>query len=112
MLLKIQETADYIRSKIYSNPKTGIIVGTGLGNLVTQITEKTEIPYEIIPNFPVSTVEGHSGKLIIAKLGDNKLSAVTFYRRYRKIGRCGCIGHAGTVPLLRRLRYESRNFSG
>ena len=70
MLLKIQETADFLRSKIPSNPKTAIILGTGLGNLVTQITEKTEIPYEIIPNFPVSTVEGHSGKLIIGKLGD------------------------------------------
>ena len=58
MLLKIQETADFLRSKISSSPKTGIILGTGLGNLVTQITEKIEIPYEIIPNFPVSTVEG------------------------------------------------------
>ena len=70
MLLKIQETADFLRARIPSNPKTGIILGTGLGNLVTQITNKTEIPYEIIPNFPVSTVEGHSGKLIIGKLGD------------------------------------------
>ena len=68
MLSKIQETADFLRSRFHSNPKTGIILGTGLGNLVTQITDKTEIPYEIIPNFPVSTVEGHSGKLIIGKL--------------------------------------------
>lgn len=69
MLQKIQETADFLKSKIKTNPKTGIILGTGLGNLVTQITETTEIPYETIPNFPVSTVEGHSGKLIVGLLG-------------------------------------------
>lgn len=70
MLKIIQETADFLKSKIATLPKTGIILGTGLGNLVTQITDKTEIPYETIPNFPVSTVEGHSGKLIFGKLGD------------------------------------------
>ncbi len=69
MLQKIQETADFLKSKVKTNPKIGIILGTGLGNLVTQLTETTEIPYEIIPNFPVSTVEGHSGKLIEGKLG-------------------------------------------
>lgn len=70
MLGKIKETADFIKSKTQMRPKTGIILGTGLGNLVTQITEKEEIPYETIPNFPVSTVEGHSGKLIFGKLGN------------------------------------------
>lgn len=70
MLLKIQETADFLLSKLTKRPKVGIILGTGLGNLVTQITDKTEISYETIPNFPVSTVEGHSGKLIVGKLGD------------------------------------------
>jgi purine-nucleoside phosphorylase len=69
MLQKIQETANYLKSVISTEPKTGIILGTGLGNLVTQITDKLEIPYETIPNFPVSTVEGHSGKLIFGKLG-------------------------------------------
>lgn len=70
MLAQIQETADFIKSKVEKLPKTGIILGTGLGNLVTQITDATEIPYETIPNFPVSTVEGHSGKLIFGNLGD------------------------------------------
>jgi purine-nucleoside phosphorylase len=69
MLQKIKETADFLLKIMPNKPKTGIILGTGLGNLVTQITEKTEIPYETIPNFPVSTVEGHSGKLIFGKLG-------------------------------------------
>lgn len=69
MLEKIRETAEYIRSQMTTQPHIGIILGTGLGNLATQITDKLEIPYETIPNFPVSTVEGHSGKLIIGKLG-------------------------------------------
>jgi len=44
------------------------VLGTGLGQLVSEITDAYEIPYQTIPNFPVSTVEGHSGKLIIGKL--------------------------------------------
>ena len=86
MLEKIQETADFIRSKVQVLPKTGIILGTGLGNLVTQITDKLEIPYETIPNFPVSTVEGHSGKLIFGKLGQVDVLAMQgrfhFYEGY------------------------------
>ena len=76
MLSKIQETADFIRTKINSNPKTGIILGTGLGDLVSEISDKIEIPYEIIPNFPLSTVEGHSGKLIFGKLGNVEVLAM------------------------------------
>ena len=68
MLQKIQETANYLNGLIKTNPKVGIILGTGLGNLVTQLTDTLEIPYDTIPNFPVSTVEGHSGKLIAGKL--------------------------------------------
>ena len=52
-----------------TSPKTAIILGTGLGQLASEISDKTEIPYSEIPNFPVSTVEGHSGKLIFGKLG-------------------------------------------
>ncbi len=69
MLEKIKETAEYIRSQMTTQPHIGIILGTGLGNLATQITDSLEIPYKSIPNFPISTVEGHSGKLIIGKLG-------------------------------------------
>ncbi|GAB1416465.1 purine-nucleoside phosphorylase [Paludibacter sp.] len=76
MLQKIQETADYLKKLIKTEPKIGIILGTGLGNLVTQLTETTEIPYEKIPNFPISTVEGHSGKLIIGKLGEKDVLAM------------------------------------
>jgi len=76
MLEKINQTAEFLRNKMPTKPETGIILGTGLGNLATQITDKTEIPYDTIPNFPVSTVEGHSGKLIIGKLGNKDVLAM------------------------------------
>ncbi len=76
MLTKIKETCDFLVNKIPGKPKTGIILGTGLGNLVTQITNKTEISYEEIPHFPVSTVEGHSGKLIYGRLGGVEILAM------------------------------------
>ncbi len=69
MLEQIKQTAEFLKKKLPGETKIGIILGTGLGNLVTQITEPVEIPYESIPNFPVSTVEGHSGRLIAGKLG-------------------------------------------
>lgn len=76
MLQKIAETANYLRNKMTTSPKVGIILGTGLGNLATQITDKMEIPYKEIPNFPISTVEGHSGKLIFGKLGATDVLAM------------------------------------
>ena len=76
MLERIQETAAYLRSKMRTHPQTAIILGTGLGSLANEITDKYEIGYETIPNFPVSTVEGHSGKLIFGKLGDKDIMAM------------------------------------
>ncbi|MBQ6765576.1 MAG: purine-nucleoside phosphorylase [Paludibacteraceae bacterium] len=76
MLKKIKETASYLQNRMQYLPKVGIVLGTGLGELATQITDSQEIPYQEIPNFPVSTVEGHSGKLIIGKLGDTKVFAM------------------------------------
>ncbi|MCI5560270.1 MAG: purine-nucleoside phosphorylase [Phocaeicola sp.] len=86
MLQRIEETAAYLRSKMTTQPETAIILGTGLGSLVHEITEKYEIPYAEIPNFPVSTVEGHSGKLIFGKLGNKDIVAMQgrfhFYEGY------------------------------
>ena len=76
MLERIQETAAFLRSKMHTQPQTAIILGTGLGSLANEITDKYEIGYETIPNFPVSTVEGHSGKLIFGKLGDKDIMAM------------------------------------
>ena len=86
MLERIQETAEFLRSKMHTNPETAIILGTGLGSLVGEITEKYEISYQDIPHFPVSTVEGHSGKLIFGKLGNKDIMAMQgrfhFYEGY------------------------------
>lgn len=76
MLETIQQTADFIRSKVSSLPQTAIILGTGLGALVDHIEDKQYIPYSEIPNFPVSTVEGHSGNLIFGKLGNKPVMAM------------------------------------
>ena len=76
MLEKIQETAAFLKSKMHTQPETAIILGTGLGSLVNDITEKYEVNYQDIPNFPVSTVEGHSGKLIFGKLGGKDILAM------------------------------------
>ena len=57
MIEKIKETAAYIASKVQVLPKTAIILGTGLGELVNHITDKTEIPYTEIPNFPVRVMK-------------------------------------------------------
>lgn len=59
-----------------TQPETAIVLGTGLGPLASEITDTTEIPYGDIPNFPVSTVEGHSGKLIFGKLGGKDIMAM------------------------------------
>lgn len=76
MIAKIQETADYIRAKVGEMPKTAVILGTGLGALVEHIEDKKFIPYSEIPNFPVSTVEGHSGNLIFGRLGSKNIMAM------------------------------------
>jgi purine nucleoside phosphorylase I, inosine and guanosine-specific len=69
-----------------TSPKTAIILGTGLGQLASEITDKYEFPYNEIPNFPVSTVEGHAGKLIFGKLGGKDIMAMEgrfhFYEGY------------------------------
>ena len=76
MLAKIQETASFIRERMHTAPETAIILGTGLGSLVNEITDKYVLNYEEIPNFPISTVEGHSGKLIFGKLGNKEIMAM------------------------------------
>ncbi|MDR0547389.1 MAG: purine-nucleoside phosphorylase [Dysgonamonadaceae bacterium] len=86
MLKNLQETVSWLRPQIPADTKIGIILGTGLGDLANNITDKKEIPYETIPHFPVSTVEGHSGKLIVGKLGGKPILAMQgrfhFYEGY------------------------------
>ena len=86
MLKEIKKSAIFLKQKISSNPKTGIILGTGLGGLVDQIKIKHSIQYKNIPYFPLSTVEGHSGKLIFGTLGEKEVVAMQgrfhFYEGY------------------------------
>jgi purine-nucleoside phosphorylase len=76
MLEQFKESAAFIQSRTNVKPTIGIILGTGLGGLVKEINVIDEIPYEQIPNFPVSTVESHSGKLIFGELGGKQVVAM------------------------------------
>ncbi|MCI5580331.1 MAG: purine-nucleoside phosphorylase [Phocaeicola plebeius] len=76
MLERIQEAADFLNGKMRCHPELAIILGTGLGSLVHEISDKQEIDYADIPHFPVSTVEGHGGKLIIGRLGNRDVMAM------------------------------------
>ncbi len=87
MLQKIKETTSFIKKTILFRPEVGIILGTGLGGLVNEITIHYELDYEKIPDFPVSTVDGHHGKLIFGILGGKKVVAMQgrfhFYEGYK-----------------------------
>ena len=73
---KVQETVAFLQSKGITKPDYGIILGTGLGSLVDNIEVEIRLPYEEILNFPVSTVEGHSGELIFGNLAGKKVLAM------------------------------------
>jgi purine-nucleoside phosphorylase len=70
---KVQETVSYLKENGFSTPDYGIILGSGLGKLVDVINVEQSIDYKDVPNFPVSTVAGHSGKLIFGTIGDKKV---------------------------------------
>lgn len=70
---KIQDTAAFIKQYISTPPSIGIILGSGLGALAEEVEKETELSYNDIPGFPVSTVEGHAGKMIFGKLGGKQV---------------------------------------
>lgn len=76
MINTIKQTAEFIQQKVNFAPEVGIILGTGLGGLVNHIEIAHSLPYNEIPNFPVSTVEGHAGRLIFGTLGGKKVVAM------------------------------------
>ncbi len=76
MLEKIRATSSYILEKTKFDAEIGIVLGTGLGGLVKEIDIEHALPYSEIPNFPVSTVEGHKGQLIFGTLGGKKVIAM------------------------------------
>lgn len=65
---KVIESSQFIKTQMKQSPKVAMILGSGLGSLVTNMMDKEIIPYENIPNFPKSTVQGHEGSLVIGKL--------------------------------------------
>ena len=86
MLKLIHDSVEYLKKVTDFEPEIGIILGTGLGGLVDEIKTEKSISYKDIPNFPVSTVEGHQGKLIFGLLGNKKVIAMQgrfhFYEGY------------------------------
>jgi purine-nucleoside phosphorylase len=76
MLKKIIQTVEFIHDKVPLQPEIGIVLGTGLGGLAKEIEVKYALEYSDIPNFPVSTVESHSGKLLFGELGGKKVVAM------------------------------------
>jgi len=73
---KISETKSFLKTKLEYSAEIGIILGSGLGGLVAEMDVLQELHYEDIPNFPVSTVESHAGKLIVGKLGSKIVLAM------------------------------------
>ena len=100
MLEKINETTAFLRSKGFIDPEAGIILGTGLGGLTAKMRNTIEIDYKDIPHFPVSTVEGHEGKLIFGDFGGKKIVAMKgrfhYYEGY---------GHEHVALPVRVLKY-------
>ncbi len=86
MLEKIKETENFLSEKTGASPEYGIVLGSGLGGLVREISIDHSIEYTSIPHFPVSTVKGHGGKLIFGTLGGKKVVAMQgrfhFYEGY------------------------------
>ncbi len=73
---QVQQTVEFLNEKTNFKPEIGIVLGSGLGNLTNDINIEFEIPYEQIPNFPVSTVEGHKGALIFGTINNKKVVAM------------------------------------
>lgn len=76
LLHRMEEAKTYIQSRISVQPQIGLILGSGLGELADDIQEAVRIPYESIPHFPVSTVEGHAGQLVTGRLHNKVVIAM------------------------------------
>ena len=79
---KIKQAASFIREKGVGEIEIGLILGSGLGELGDEVENAIQIPYETIPNFPTSTVEGHAGQLVYGTLGGKKVLAMQGHFHY------------------------------
>ncbi len=86
MFEKVQETVEFINDRINYNPEYGIILGSGLGGFTNDINVEYILSYSEIPNFPISTVQGHKGALVFGTIGDKRVVAMQgrfhFYEGY------------------------------
>jgi purine-nucleoside phosphorylase len=86
IIQQLEETTEFIRSLYSHTPEVGIVLGSGLGNFAAEIKVDKEIDYEKIPHFPVSTVEGHHGKLLFGTISGKRVVAMAgrfhFYEGY------------------------------
>lgn len=86
MLRKIEESVNYLRTLLKGEYDAGIILGSGLGGLVNAMDVESKIPYSEIPNFPLSTVKGHSGNLLAGTFGGKRVLVMQgrfhFYEGY------------------------------
>jgi len=85
-LKQFNETVKFLKKQYKHTPQVGIVLGSGLGNFIEEINIEKEVPYEDIPHFPVSTVKGHTGKLIFGKMSGKNVVAMAgrfhFYEGY------------------------------
>lgn len=83
---QVQETVSFIKGKIDFTPEYGVILGSGLGSFTDEMKVEFTLPYNEIPNFPISTVQGHKGALVFGTIGDKKVVAMQgrfhFYEGY------------------------------
>jgi purine-nucleoside phosphorylase len=83
---KVQQTVSYVKEKTNLTPEYGVILGSGLGSFTEEMNVEFILPYNEIPNFPVSTVQGHKGALVFGTIGDKKVVAMQgrfhFYEGY------------------------------
>jgi len=86
MINQVNEAVAFIKNRYQHQPVVGIVLGSGLGSFTDEMNIELEIPYKDVPQFPISTVEGHSGKLIFGELGGKKVVAMAgrfhFYEGY------------------------------
>lgn len=73
---QIREASEFLKAKVDIQPQVALILGSGLGELADQITSPIHVTYQSIPHFPVSTVEGHKGQLVIGELGGKQVVAM------------------------------------
>ena len=84
---ELEEAVGWLRERTSLSPRVGVVLGSGLGGFASCLTDRVEIPYETIPHWPVSTAEGHAGRLVLGRLGELPVAVmagrVHLYEGYR-----------------------------